>query len=828
MKQQDKTQNNSETEARITALVDALTLPELVALMAGANFWTTVPIPRLRIPSLKVTDGPNGARGGGAFFGGVKAASFPVGIALASTWNTALVQEIGQAIAQEALSKGARVLLAPTVNLHRSTRNGRNFECYSEDPFLAAQMAVAYIQGVQGQGIAATIKHFAGNESEFERRTINSEIGERALRELYLVPFEAAVKDAHVWAVMAAYNKLNGTYACENPRLLQEILKDEWHFDGVAMSDWYGTESTIASANHGLDLEMPGPAKFFGARLLEAVYAGQVSPGAIRSSARRLLRLMDRVGAFEDPAIPEEQALDRPEHRALIRRAGAESIVLLKNDGVLPLDKTALHTIAVIGPNAMTAQIMGGGSAQLNAHYRVSPYEGIAALVGEQVELVHEVGCTNYRMLPLLHQTFSVEYFNSFNLSGEVVARAEAQESEWMWLDHVAPGVNPHQFSARVSTRFLPPSDGVYEFSLTSAGLSRLFVNDKLVIDNWSAWQPGDTYFGMGSDEKIVAAEMQAGHTCDLRIEFSSQHSGDMHLAALRIGGWKPLGDENIKRAVELAAESDVAIMFVGANGEWDTEGRDRPHIDLVGRQNELVDRVAAANSKTIVVLQTGGPVTMPWLHRVAAVLQAWYPGQECGNAIADVLFGVINPSGRLPQTFPQRLEDDPTFVNYPGENGKVVYGEGIFIGYRYYDRKKIEPLYGFGHGLSYTTFAYRNLRVNSATIAPDQPLVVTLDVTNTGIRAGQEVVQLYVCDEKAKLARPEKELKSFEKISLAPGETKAVTFRLDMRAFSYFDDFRHAWVADPGVFGILVGSSACDVRVREHVTLSAEWTEKI
>jgi beta-glucosidase len=699
MKQQDSIQDNTDTEARITVLVDALTVPELVALMSGENFWTAVPIPRLRIPSLKMPDGPNGARGGGAFVGEVKAACFPAGIALGSTWNTALVQEIGQAIAQEALSKGARVLLAPTVNLHRSTRNGRNFECYSEDPFLAAQMAVAYFRGVQSQGVVAAIKHFAGNESEFERRTINSEIGERALRELYLVPFEAAVKEAHVWAVMAAYNKLNGKYACENPRLLQEILKDEWQFDGVAMSDWYGTESTIASANHGLDLEMPGPGKFLCARLLEVVYAGEVNPCAIRSSARRLLRLIDRVGALRDPTIAEEQALDRPEHRALIRRAGAESIVLLKNDGVLPLDETVLHTIALIGPNAMTAQIMGGGSAQLNSHYRVSPYEGIAARVGERVELAHEVGCTNYRMLPLLHQTFKVEYLHSLDLSGEVIARAEAKESEWMWLDHVAPGVNPRQFSARVSTRFLPPTDGKYEFSLTSAGLSRLFVNDRLLIDNWSAWQPGDTHFGMGSDEQVVPLEMQAGVTYDLLVEFSSQHSGYMDQTALRIGGWKPLGEENIGRAAKLAAESDVAVLFVGSNGERDTEGRDRPDTDLVGRQNELADRVAAANPRTIVVLQTGAPVTMPWLHRIPAVMQAWYPGQECGNSIADVLFGAVNPSGRLPQTFPRRLEDDLTFVNYPGENGKVVYGEGIFIGYRYYDKKKIEPLYGFGHG---------------------------------------------------------------------------------------------------------------------------------
>lgn len=824
-------QNNlkgSETKARIDALVDALTLSEQVALMAGADFWTTLPIPRLGIPAIKVTDGPNGARGGGGFVGGVKAASFPVGIALASTWNPALVQEIGKAIGQEALSKGARVLLAPTVNLHRSTRNGRNFECYSEDPFLAARIGVAYIQGVQSQGVATTIKHFAGNESEFERRTISSEIGERALRELYLVPFEAAVQEAHVWAIMSAYNKLNDAYACENPRLLQEILKEEWQFDGVVFSDWYGTVSTIASANNGLDLEMPGPAKFFGAPLLQAVYAGHVNPKAIRESVRRLLRLLERVGAFENPSVAPEQALDRPEHRALIRRAGAASIVLLKNDGILPLDKTALQTIAVIGPNAMTAQIMGGGSAQLNAHYRVSPFRGIAAQAGDRVELVHELGCANNRMVPLLHQHFAVEYFANRDLSGDAVAQAVSEESEWTWLDYVAPGVDADDFSVRVSTQFIPAADGRHEFGLTSAGTSRLFVNDQLLIDNWTTWQIGETYFSNGSDEQVAAIEMQAGEPYALRVEFASHDAGDSFFSALRLGGWKPPGREHIDRAAQLATQANVAILFVGANGEWDTEGRDRPHIDLVGHQNELVERVAAANPKTIVVLQTGGPVTMPWLQNVAAVLQAWYPGQECGNAIADVLFGAENPSGKLPQTFPRRLQDDPTITNYPGENGKVVYGEGLFIGYRYYDKKQIEPLFCFGHGLSYTTFAYNNLRVSSQTFLPEQPLVVTLDVTNTGTRAGQEVVQLYVRDEKSKLARPEQELKAFEKISLARGETKTVTFTLNMRAFAYFDDLKQAWAADAGEFEILVGSSSRDVRVHERVTLNADWTRPV
>ncbi|HXV43640.1 MAG TPA: glycoside hydrolase family 3 protein, partial [Anaerolineae bacterium] len=422
-----KTDNSTiaDLEARLDALLQAMTLEEQVSLLAGASFWLTVPVERLGIPAIKVSDGPNGARGGGSLVGGVPAACFPVGISLASTWNIGLVEQIGQALGEEAQSKGARVLLGPTVNIHRSTLNGRNFECYAEDPFLSAQMVVAYITGLQSRGVAATVKHYVGNESEFQRMTISSEIDERSLREIYLPPFEAAVKEAQVWAVMSGYNKVNGTYAGDHPKLLRGVLKDEWGFDGVVMSDWFAAHS-VTSVEAGLDLEMPGPARERGAKLVQAVQSGQASAEAVQESARRVLRLIARVGAFDDPAIPDEQALDRPEHRALIRRAGAEGIVLLKNKGVLPLDKNALTTLAVIGPNAKTAQIMGGGSAQVNAHYRVSPYEGIVAQIGESVEIGYELGCTNHKFLPLLsgqpiasadgQRGLSAEYFNSLDL----------------------------------------------------------------------------------------------------------------------------------------------------------------------------------------------------------------------------------------------------------------------------------------------------------------------------------------------------------------------------------------------------------------------------
>ncbi len=819
---------------RIETLLNAMTLEEQVSLLAGADFWTTVPVDRLGIPAIKVTDGPNGARGGGALVGGVKAACFPVGIALASTWNTALVEQIGQALAQEAQSKGARVLLAPTVNIHRSPLNGRNFECYSEDPYLSAQLAVAYIRGVQSKGVGATVKHYVGNESEFERTTISSEIDERTLREIYLPPFEAAVKDAGVWTVMSSYNKVNGTYVSERADLLIDLLKNEWSFDGIVMSDWFATHSTVEAQNGGMDLEMPGPAKYRGAQLVDAAREGMVSAEVVKDSARRMLRLIARVGAFDDPTIADEQAIDRPEHRTLIRQAGAESIVLLKNDGVLPLDPTTLTKIAIIGPNAKTAQIMGGGSAQVNAHYRISPYDGIVAQAGDRAEIRYEQGCTNHKLLPLLageqikgddgQGGLSVEYFNNLDLQGEAALRTHVPDAEMMWFGEVGPGVDPQAFSARFATRFTPSTSGEHHFGLASAGVSRLFVNGQLVVDNWDAWQAGDNYFGAGSQEALGSVDLHADQAYDVTIEYACPEQSTLGLRAVRAGVLLPLGDDAIERVVALATASDVVLLCVGLNGEWDTEGSDRPHMDLVGPQNELIERVAAANSNTIVVLQTGGPITMPWLPKVAAVLQAWYGGQECGNAIADVVFGVVNPAGKLPQTFPQRLQDNPAFINYPGEHGKVRYGEGIFVGYRYYEKKQIEPLFPFGYGLSYTTFAYTNLRLSAESITANDALIVTLDVTNTGERSGHEIVQCYIRDIDASVTRPEKELKGFAKVLLQPGETATVAVELAARALAYYNDAEGAWVAEVGTFEVLVGSSAQDIRARATFTLAADW----
>lgn len=797
--------------ARITSLVDAMTLTEQVSLLSGEDFWSLPAIERLNIPKLRVTDGPNGARGGGSLIGGVKSAAFPVGIALGATWNPDLLREIGGALADEVKSKGAHVLLAPTVNIQRSQTNGRNFECYSEDPVLTAELAVGYITGLQAQGIAATIKHFVGNESEIQRTTMSSEIDERSLREVYLLPFEAAVKRANCWAVMSSYNRLSGIYTSEHSWLLNTVLRGDWGFDGVVMSDWFGSHSTAATVNSGLDLEMPGPSRDRGEKLLAAVRAGDVAPETVRQRALNVLLLMARTGALDDHSDWAERADDRPEHRALIRRAGAEAAVLLKNDGVLPL---AGGKIAVIGPNAKTAQIMGGGSAQLNAHYRVSPYDG---LVAAGADVTYAYGCDNAKFQPTLPGPLRMEMFFNRELAGDPVAEDVLPEAQGFWFGQLKGGVNAAHFSARITTRFVATASGVWRLGLRAAGLARVRVDGVQVAEAWESWVRGTTFFEEGCDEVLADVPMVAGQGYDIEIEFASGQSEVLAFSALALGLGLPAGDAEIAEAVAVAKAADVAVLFVGRDASWDTEGADLPGIALPGRQAELVAAVAAVNPKTVVVLQTGGPVEMPWLGSVAAVLQAWYPGQEAGNAIADVLLGA-EPGGRLPQTFPARWQDGVTQTQdpeiYPGLDGRVRYEEGVFIGYRHADRIGTPPLFPFGFGLSYTRFEVGDLAIDGMEVA--------VTVRNVGDRAGSAVLQCYVNPVAAAVERPTRELKAFAKVHLGPGEVRRVVLGLSPRDFAWFCVERQAWVVEAGRYGIELGQSAADLPLTVEISMVA------
>ncbi|MBN2550441.1 MAG: glycoside hydrolase family 3 C-terminal domain-containing protein [Anaerolineales bacterium] len=812
-------------EKQIEALLSQMTLEEKISLLAGIDLWRTVPVPRLGIPQIKVTDGPNGARGVGGSSGPTSVCT-PVGAALAATWNVELVQRVGEVLGDETRAKGAHILLAPTVNIHRSPLAGRNFECYSEDPYLAGRMAVAYIQGVQSKGVGACIKHFVCNDSEYQRTSLSSDVGERALREIYLAPFRMAMREAKPWSIMSAYNKLNGVWCSENDYLLKEILKGEWGFDGIVMSDWMGTYTPRAAFN-GLDLEMPGPTRWMGEHVHQALEAGETSLADIDDSARRLLRTFFRVGVMDAQQMQPEQAVDKPEHRQVVLEAASEAIVLLKNSGdILPLEAKKVRSVAVIGANARWAQVMGGGSSSVTPHYIVSPLDGILKAAGSGFEVAYALGCPIHRSLPLLEMPWltakdgrvglDVQYYANVELQGVPTGSWFTDRSDIFWADDYLVGVETGSFSARLTGSLAVAETGLYTFGLEGNGVFRLSIGGQVVVNHWSQ-QIGDTSPWEGG-ELQGQVELAAGKSYEFVLEYAWQ--GKNPWRSLRIGCLPPIHADPLQQAVDLAAKSDVAVIFAGLTPEWESEGFDRPDMQLVQGQDALIERVAAANPNTIVVLNVGSPVAMPWLEKVRGLIQMWYLGQESGNAIAAVLFGKVNPSGKLPTTFPRRLEDTPAYINYPGENGHVLYGEGLFVGYRYYDKKDVEPLFPFGFGLSYTQFAYQNLKISSAVYSSGDAIQISLEVTNTGSRAGKEIVQLYLRDPEARLVRPPKELKAFAKVALQPGETRTVTFNLDQEALAFYDDAVKAWMVEDGVFEVLVGSSSRHI----HLTGSFEW----
>ncbi len=804
--------------SRIDNLISQMTLDEKISMLAGADLWHSVAIPRLGIPQFKVTDGPNGARGAWGSMSTPSVAT-PVGIALGATWNPELVEKVGNVLADEVKAKGAHILLAPTVNIHRTPIAGRNFECYSEDPFLSGMMASAYIKGIQDQGVGACIKHFIANDQEFERFSMSSEVDERTLREIYLEPFRIAIRNSNPWAVMSSYNRVNGVYACEYDHSLLEILKGEWEYDGIVMSDWFGTYDEGVPAG-GLELEMPGPARWMAAEVVKkALESGTLTEERLNDKVRRLLGVSEKAGLFENPVLHPEKGEDKPEHRAIIREAGQEAIVLLKNNGILPLTN-AVKTIAMIGPYARTAQILGGGSSSVTPHYTISPFDGVNNPEGKDVAVEATIGTFIHKTLPApVPETLStadgriglnLSIFNGIEFSGPAVYTEVTPRVQHGWFDHSVPNANQESFSVRMEGFLTPKESGKHSLALSGVGWSKLYLDDKLVVDHSS-----DSDMGK---EIGVDLEMIGGKAYAVKVEYYWQ--GSPRWRSLMFSHQPPQISDPIAEAVALAKKSDVAVVIASLNGEWESEGFDRIDMKLPGQQDELIRQVLAANPNTIVVLNVGSPVEMPWVNEVPAILQLWYDGQEQGNALADILFGDVNPSGKLPTTFPVRLQDNPAYINYPGENGKVHYGEGIFVGYRYYDKKELAPLFPFGHGLSYTSFAYSNLKLSADKITEDDILTVSVDVTNTGKVIGKEVIQLYVRDVKSTFARPERELKAFEKIELKPKQTKTVTFNLNREAFWYFDAVKNAWSTEPGEFEILVGASSRDIREKRSMIL--------
>ncbi|HET6954262.1 MAG TPA: glycoside hydrolase family 3 C-terminal domain-containing protein [Acidimicrobiales bacterium] len=831
----------------VARLVADLTLDEKAALTAGVDMWTTAAVPRLEIPAVRLTDGPSGARGTEMGPAGPRACCVPCGSALGATWSPEVLGAVGAVLGREARDKGARVLLAPTVNMHRSPLAGRNFECYSEDPLLAGLLAAAFVRSAQAQGVATTVKHLVANDAEHQRYTMSSDVDERALREIYLRPFELAVRKGGTLGVMTSYNRLNGRWCTERPDLLGGILRDEWGFDGFVVTDWFAVATTAASARAGVDLEMPGPGRAFGPALAAAVRAGEVDEAAVDAQVTRLLGVLARLGALEDDGPGPETGVDRPEHRAVARRAATESMVLLANDGLLPLDRAALRTVAVIGPNADRAQIMGGGSASLRAHHLVTPREALVAALGDGVTVVHEPGCDNRRLVPPLGGTgvvdpdgtpgFHVDWFANPDLAGPPAHTSQVPEAD-IFTFEPPRGLVRTGWSLRAYATLTPEVTGEHLFTLVQSGRGRLQIAGEVVIDGVASPPPrGTAWFGVGSQEARATVALTAGQPCDVVLELSTGE-GRGH-GGLRIGHRPPEPPDLLERAVSAAAAADAVVLVVGTTGEWESEGDDRPTMDLPGRQDELVRRVLAANPATVVVVNAASPVTMDWAPEARALLQIWFGGQEMAAALADVLLGAAEPAGRLPMTLPLRLEHNPSFGNFPGENGHVAYAEGVLAGYRWYTARHLPVRFPFGHGGSYTTFALGPPAVSSPTVSAGdpRPLTVTVPVTNTGGRRGAEVVQCYVAPPPGRLTRPPRSLAGFAKVWLDPGETATVALEIDERALAYWDPGQPdraevadkaasvpmaggrgpapepGWRVDPGPHELHVGTSVAAIR---------------
>ncbi|CAK4027760.1 glycoside hydrolase family 3 [Lecanosticta acicola] len=816
-------QKASHQDFDVDETLEKLTLGEKISLLSGTDFWHLAGIPRLGIPAIRTSDGPNGVRGT-KFFNGVPAACLPCGTALGATWDADLIRKGGELMGHEAIAKGASVLLGPTVNMQRGPLGGRGFESFSEDPVLAGTLAAASVNGIQSTGVAATIKHFVCNDLEDKRMSSNSTLSERALREIYLLPFQIAQRDAKPWAYMTAYNLVNGLHCSENPKLLKQILRDEWGFDGLVMSDWFGTYSTTESIKAGLDLEMPGPANLRGKQVGLATSCGKLLKHHIDARAKEVLKLIKKVLPLQIPESAEEHTLDSPETASLLRSISAGSIVLMKNEKqVLPFSKD--KTTAVIGPNAAFAAYCGGGSASLLPYYTVTPLDGIKS---QSSNVQYELGAPGWKRLPLLSDNVKTTdgktglLMKMFLDPPSATGRAPFDElhigdTQVSLFDYKNPKLDSWLFYADIDTTFTPEQTSEYEFSASVAGTAQIFVDGKLVVDNATKQYPGDSFFGVGTREEIGSIALEAGKTYDVHIEFGSlptityKKDGVTGFGAggLRVGCHRKLDlDVEIERAVALAKKVDQVVLCAGLNSDWESEGYDRTHMDLPPGSDRLIEAVLAANPKTAIVVQSGTPVTMPWADKAPAVLQAWYGGNETGNAIADVIYGDTNPSGKSSLSFPRRNEDNPAFLNFKSDDNRVFYGEDVYIGYRYYEKSGLDVLFPFGHGLSYTTFEMKSVQVD----APDNSdeVVVSVDVANTGSTAGAEVVQVYVASQTCSISRPKKELKGFAKVFVEPGQSAKAEIKLSKKyATSFYHEGKDAWVSEQGTYKVLVGNSS-------------------
>jgi beta-glucosidase len=759
--------------------VGRLTLEQKVRLLTGADFWALHAEPAIDLRRIVTSDGPAGVRGE-LWDEREPSANVPSPTLLAATWDDARIERLGNLLAAEARRKGVDVVLAPMINLHRTPYGGRHFESFSEDPLLTGRIGAAYVRGLQQEGVAATVKHFVANDSETERFTLDARVDERTLREVYLAPFEAIVREAGAWTVMAAYNAVNGHTMTESP-MLQEILHDEWGWDGLVMSDWTATRSTVGAGNAALDLAMPGPQSPWGEELVQAVRDGRVPEAAIDAKVLRILRLAARVGALDEPSKQATPWSDQ-QIAAELRATAAAGFVLARNDGVLPL---TTRKVAVLGPSAAVARTLGGGSATVFPPYTVSPLEGLEAA---GFELTHATGVKAHTRIPQATPEMLPDGVHVCFLAGEdEIAGEQRHGAAFTWLGSLPEGTTAIELRARLMVE-----PGEYVVGATGVGRHRLTLDGEELFDEHVALTGDDVGEAVLRPPQHGVATTLGG---DTELVLRYEPPPDSPLAAVHLNVEPPFGDEDaeLERAVELAREADVAVVVVGTNEEVECEGVDRADLELPGRQDELVARVAEANPRTVVVVNAGAPVLLPWADDVAAILLAWFPGQEFGNALADVLTGETEPGGRLPTTWPRAEQGLPS--TQP-EDGVLAYDEGIFVGYRAYERDGREPLFPFGHGLGYTTWEYLSVELRDGQ--------VTVRVRNTGERRGREVVQVYASKPDSAIERPPRWLAGFATAEADPGEEVEVQVTIAPRAFQHWDG---GWQTEPGEFDLEANS---------------------
>ncbi|MFV1989446.1 MAG: glycoside hydrolase family 3 C-terminal domain-containing protein [Acidimicrobiales bacterium] len=783
----------------IDALLAELNLQEKCSLLSGLDTWHLPGVDRVGIGSLRMTDGPNGARGQ-LFVGGPLAVCYPSGSALGASFDPDLVQRLAESLAREAQRRGAQILLGPTVNLQRVPLAGRNFECYSEDPLLTSRLVAASVAGLQSQGIAACVKHFVCNDQETHRMTVSAEVSDIALHEVYLRPFEAAV-GAGAWSIMSSYNSVNGVPAAQN-RLLDEVLRQQWGFDGVVISDWHALKEVVAPLVAGTDIEMPGPGVVRGGALVQAVESGAVCKDQVDACARRVLLLLERTGRLGQPEpLGPEISKDDPNDRLLLRRAAADSSVLMHNDGLLPITEP-IDRLAVIGPNADPGEIQGGGSAKVQPHAWVTPLEGLGTRARE---VRHSAGVDISRFSPVLGSDGCLTPHGDPGVLAELIDEqgrvVKQRTQEKFEAAYNGPGISAGCNRGRWTTIYTPERDGAHVFGFIAAGAARFYVNGELQLEVLADHVAGAWLLGAGCPEMFFHADLSAGEAYILRVDFDRDERA---LGGVRLGVRAPSETSLLDEAVGLARWSEVSVVVVGMTSEWETEGKDRDDMQLPGAQVELIEAVAAVCEKTVVVLNVGAPVDVTWLRDVNAVLCVWYPGQEFGGALADVISGVSCPGGRLAQTWPVRVEDHPAIDGFPGTREQVWYSEGTAIGYRSFEADDIVPALPFGYGLSYGEPTFTDV---VWAVAANQ-VTATVSSHNDSDSDAVAVWQLYLREQWDNGDWSAKELVDFAKVKYSGAQDSEIQLIAAAEALRVWDG---RWVGRRGALELVIGRSATD-----------------